>query len=94
MHVKYYLPHQSAGERQDHTLVPRSYPCLHLHWHTVVKLLYGLVVDCDGHLRVGVKGELNIVAGPVLPRRLVTRQLQVLAASAQGRRGTFQIAGK
>lgn len=69
-------------------------PCLHLHWHTVVKLLYGLVVDCDGHLRVGVKGELDIVAGPVLPRRLVTRQLQVLAASAQGRRGTFQITGR
>lgn len=53
-----------------------------------MKLLYGLVVDCDGHLRISVKGELNIVAGPVRHRRLFARQLQVLAAS-RGGRGTF-----
>lgn len=55
-----------------------------------MKLLYGLVVDCDGHLCVGVKGELNVVAGPVLPRSLVTRQLQVLAAPTQEGEGALQ----
>lgn len=55
-----------------------------------MKLLYGLVVDCDGHLCVGVKGELDIVAGPVLPRGLLTRQLQVLAASTQEGQRAFQ----
>lgn len=57
----------------------------HLHWHSIVKLLYGLVVDGDGHLRVSVEGELYIVAGPVLPCRLITRQLQVLTAPRTGR---------
>lgn len=55
--------------------------CFHSHRHSVVELLHGLVVDGDGHLRVGVKGELDVVAGTVLARGLVTRQLQVLAAS-------------
>lgn len=59
---------------------------LHLHWNSVVKLLYGLVVDCDGHLRIGVKGKLNIVAGPGLHRGLLPRQLQVLAASTRGKK--------
>lgn len=63
---------------------------LHLHWNTVVELLYGLVVDGDGHLRIRVKGKLNIVAGPVLHRRLLTRQLQVLAASTRGGRHFFR----
>lgn len=48
-----------------------------------MKLLGRLVVDGDGHLRVGVEGELDIVAGPAPPRRLVARQLQVLAAPAR-----------
>lgn len=56
---------------------------LHLHWNSVVKLLYGLVVDCDGHLRISVKGKLHIVAGPGLHRGLLTRLLQVLAASTR-----------
>lgn len=51
-----------------------------------MKLLYGLVVDGYGHLRVGVEGELYVVAGPVFHRRLVPRQLQVLAAPARRRR--------
>lgn len=55
----------------------------HSHWHSVVKLLDGLVVDGDGHLCVGVKDELYIVAGPVLPRRLISRQLQVIATPGQ-----------
>lgn len=50
-----------------------------------MELLHGLVVDGDGHLRVGVKGELDVVAGTVLARGLVTRQLQVLAASSRGK---------
>lgn len=58
--------------------------CLHLHWHSIVKLLHGLVVDGYGHLCVSVEGELYVVAGPVLPLRLVTRQLQVLAAPTVG----------
>lgn len=45
-----------------------------------MKLLYGLVVDGYGHLCVGVECKLYVVAGPVLPGLLVTRQLQVLAA--------------
>ncbi len=59
--------------------------CFHLHWHSIVKLLHGLVVDGYGHLCVSVEGELYVVAGPVLPRRLITRQLQVLAAPTGGR---------
>lgn len=55
-----------------------------------MKLLYGLVVDCDGHLCVRVECELDVVAGPVLPRSLVARQLQVLAASTQGGQGAGQ----
>lgn len=51
-----------------------------------MKLLYGLVVDGYGHLRVSVEGELYVVAGPVLHRRLVTWQLQVLAAPVRGKR--------
>ena len=58
--------------------------CFHLHGHSIVKLLHGLVVDGYGHLCVSVEGELYIVAGPVLPLRLVTRQLQVLAAPTGG----------
>lgn len=61
----------------------RACQSFHLHWHAVVKLLYGLVVDGDGHLCVSVEGELHVVAGPVLPRRLVSGQLQVLAAPGQ-----------
>lgn len=45
-----------------------------------MKLLHGLVVDGYGHLCVSIEGELDVVAGPVLPRRLVTWQLQVFAA--------------
>lgn len=58
-----------------------------------MKLLYGLVVNGDGHLCVGVKGELYVVAGPVLPGALVARQLQVLAAPGQGaqRKSAFNI---
>lgn len=57
-----------------------------------MELLDGLVVDGDGHLRVGVEGELHVVAGAVLRRHLLARQLQVLAASARGGTGTiFQI---
>lgn len=56
-----------------------------------MELLHGLVVDGDGHLRISVEGELNIVAGPVLHRSLVARQLQVLAAATQG--GTFSKEG-
>lgn len=58
--------------------------CFHLHWHSVVKLLHGLVVDGYGHLSVSVEGELYVVAGPVLPRCLVTRQLQVFTAPTGG----------
>lgn len=54
--------------------------CFHLHWHSVVKLLHGLVVDGYGHLSVSVKGELYVVARPVLSCCLVTGKLQVLAA--------------
>lgn len=50
-----------------------------------MKLLHGLVVDGDGHLRVSVEGKLYVVTGPVLPRRLVARQLQVLAAPTRGK---------
>lgn len=57
----------------------------HSHWHSVVKLLHGLVVDGNGHLRVSVKGKLYVVAGPVLPCRLVAWQLQVLAAPTRGK---------
>lgn len=53
---------------------------LHSHWHPVVELLHCLVVDGDGHLRVGVEGELHIVAGTALCRVIVARQLQVFAA--------------
>lgn len=49
--------------------------CFHLHRYSIVELLYGLVVDGDGHLCISIKGELYVVAGPVLTRRLVTRQL-------------------
>lgn len=59
--------------------------CFHLHWHSVVKLLHGLVVDGYGHLCVSVEGELYVVAGPVLPCCLITRQLQVLATPTGGR---------
>lgn len=48
-----------------------------------MKLLYGLVVDGDGDLCVSVEGELYVVTGPVLPRRLIARQLQVLAAAGE-----------
>lgn len=54
--------------------------CLHSHWHSVVELLHSLVVDGDGHLRVGVEGELHVVAGSALCLVLVARQLQILAA--------------
>lgn len=59
-----------------------------------MELLDGLVVDGDGHLRVGVEGELHVVAGAVLRRHLFARQLQVLAASARGGRGTFSNQGR
>lgn len=50
-----------------------------------MKLLHGLVVDSYGHLCVGIEGKLYVVAGPVLARRLVSWQLQVLAAPTSGR---------
>lgn len=55
-----------------------------LHWHSIMKFLYGLVVDGYGHLCVSIKGKLYIVAGPVFPRCLVTRQLQVFTAPEEG----------
>lgn len=53
---------------------------LHSHWNPVVELLHCLVVDGDSHLRVGVEGELHIVAGTAFCRVLVAWQLQVFAA--------------
>lgn len=52
-----------------------------------MKLLYRLVVDGDGHLSVSIKGELHVVAGPVLPCLLIAWQLQVLAAPNGVREG-------
>lgn len=44
----------------------------HLHWHAIVKLLYGLVVDCDGHLCICIEYKLDIVAGSVFSRCFIT----------------------
>lgn len=79
-HAIYFLVLHSENLQLPLSLANVS-ACFHSHWHSVVELLHGLVEDGDGHLRVSVKGELDVVAGAVLARGLVTRQLQVLAAS-------------
>lgn len=81
---KHYLVLHSENLQLTLSLVHVS-ACFHSHWHSVVELLHGLVVDGDGHLRVSVKGELDVVAGTVLARGLVTRQLEILAASSWGK---------
>lgn len=81
------LTRRQFSQRMCYAISVHQNACFHLHWHSTVKLLHGLVVDGNGHLRVSVEGKLYVVAGPVLPCCLVTRQLQVLAAPTRGKGG-------
>lgn len=82
-----FLFHLKWNGRKQHLQMLQSVSISHLHRHSIVELLHGLVVDGNGYLRVSIKGELYVVAGPVLPSCLIPRQLQVLAAPTCGQRG-------